>query len=69
MNYGKIRIVNGNSSCCRPLQGDLDLHRERDRLRERDTLKNWFILHYPKCYGLQIFIQVLLPNNQLTTCN
>ena len=26
----------GNSSCCRPLQGDLDLHRERERLRERE---------------------------------
>ena len=39
MNYGKVRMVNCNSSCCRPLQGDL-------RERERDALSNWFILQW-----------------------
>ena len=33
MNCGKVRMVNWNSSCCRPLQGDLNLHRERERER------------------------------------
>ena len=29
MNGGKVRIVNWNSSCCRPLQGDLMREKER----------------------------------------
>ena len=33
MNCGKVRMVNCNSSCCKPLQGDLNL-RERERERE-----------------------------------
>ena len=30
-------MVNENSSCCRSLQEDLGLHRERERERERCT--------------------------------
>ena len=44
MNCGKVRMMNENSSCCRLLQEGLDLHKERERLKERDTLSNWFIL-------------------------
>ena len=40
---GKVRMVNGNSSCCRPLQGDLDLYRER--LLERDVLALISLVH------------------------
>ena len=62
MNCGRaIRMVNGNSSCCRPLQGNLDLHREIERPRERERERDWaigFILQYLKCYGLQAFKKV-----------
>ena len=42
---GKVRMVNGNSNCCRPFQGDLDLHRERERLLERDALALISLVH------------------------
>ena len=32
INSGRVRMLNGNSSCCRPLQGDLDLHIKRLRV-------------------------------------
>ena len=32
MNSGRVRMLNGNSSCCRSLQGDLDLHIKRLRV-------------------------------------
>lgn len=37
INCGKVRIMNWNSSCCKPLQGDLYLHKEREIKRERFT--------------------------------
>ena len=36
INSGRVRMLNGNSSCFGPLQRDLNLHREI----ERDALRN-----------------------------
>ena len=53
---GKVRMVNGNSNYCRPLQGDLDLLRERNRLLEKYALAlismvhmvvdNWLVISF-----------------------
>jgi len=46
----------GNSSCCKPLQGDLDLHRERERLKGRER------------YTKQLVYSSLISNVELQLC-